>query len=403
MNLVKRELYINKISPFIDHELIKVITGIRRCGKSYMLNLIKDELILKGVPEKNIIIINFDMPLYNHIENTRELDLLVADLVKDIEGKLYLFFDEIQDVDEWEKSIVGYKLIYDCDIYITGSNSKMLSGELATKLTGRYVEISMYPLSFQEFLDFKMDNLTSDKELFDEYLMYGGMPVVLSLDEEYKLKYLEDLYNSIFVKDIVSRYNIRDFSILKRLVQFVLDNVGKQFSANGIVKYLSKQGVKISRKTIYNYLNYMQEACFINKVPRQDLEGKAILKIDEKYYATDHGFCQAMIGRNKKNISRILENIVYIELLRRDYKITIGKVDDYEIDFVCEKQNKLIYVQVAYYLSDDSIIEREFRPLLLVKDNYPKYVVSLDEFDLSDKGIIHLNLLDFLKNTGNEI
>lgn len=396
--MVNRDIYMEKISKLIDNELIKVITGVRRCGKSYMLKLIIDELIERNVNENNIILINFDDPRYNSVENTRELDLLVSDFVKDIEGKIYFFFDEIQNVDEWEKSITGYKVIYDCDIYITGSNSKLLSGELATHLTGRYIEIKMKPFSFNEFLEYKND-YSSKSSLFDEYLKYGGMPVVLSLDEDYKLEYLNDLFDSIFNKDIVKRYKIKDLGILQRLVNFILDNVGKQFSAKNIIEYLNNYKIDISRKTIYNYLKYLEEACLIYKVQRQDLEGKNILKLDEKYYVVDHGFCQAVIGRNKANISRILENIVFIELLRRNWDVKIGKIGDLEIDFVCHKFDKTIYIQVTYSLENDDTCEREFQPLLEVKDNFPKYVISYnDKANFSRDGIIHLDLIDFLRD-----
>lgn len=396
--MVQRELYMKKISKLIDNELIKVITGVRRCGKSYMLKLIREELLNRGINKNNIILINFDDPLYNKVENTRELDLLVKDLVENLDGKIYLFFDEIQNVDQWEKSITGYKISYDCDIYITGSNSKLLSGELATHLTGRYIEIRMKPFSFNEFLEYKQENNVQSSS-FKEYLKYGGMPIVLSLDEDYKLEYLNDLFNSIFTKDILNRYEIRDSGLLIRLVTFILDNVGKTFSAQNIIEYLSKFNINIARKTIYNYLKYLEEACFIYKVPRMNLEGKEILKLEEKYYVVDHGFCQAMIGRNETNISRILENIVFIELLRRDWNITIGKIDDYEIDFACKKFNKMIYIQVTYSLSNEETRNREFEPLLKIQDNFPKYIISYnDNVDFSRDGIIHLNLVDFLKD-----
>lgn len=412
--MVKRDLYMKKINSLIDHELIKVITGVRRCGKSYMLNLIIKELMERGVSKENIILINFETPIYNHIENTRELDLLVADLVKDLKGKIYLLFDEIQNVDQWEKSIAGYQVIYDCDIYITGSNSKLLSGELATHLTGRYIQINMYPFSFNEFIEYKHESLSFREieynedtihkkeakidDLFNEYLIYGGMPVVLSLDENYKLEYLNDLFNSIFFNDIVSRYGVRDFNLLKRIMEFIFDNVGKEVSINNIVDYLKKQNIKIARKTVYNYIQYMEEACLIKKVKKEDLEGKEILKLNEKYYITDHGFSQALIGRNKRNISRIIENMVFIELSRREYEVKVANVEGKEIDFVAKKQNKIIYIQVSYKLESEKTIEREFAPLLEVKDNYPKYLITMDENDFSDKGIIHLNLIDFLRD-----
>ncbi|WP_407421850.1 ATP-binding protein [Methanobrevibacter sp.] len=396
--MVKREIYMKKISKLIDNELIKVITGVRRCGKSYMLKLIREELIKRGINKNNIILINFEDPSFNNVENTRELDLLVKELVHDLEGKIYLFFDEIQNVDQWEKSINGYKIIYDCDIYITGSNSNLLSGELATHLTGRYIEIKMKPFSFNEYLEFNEENNIPTSS-FEEYLKFGGMPIVLSLDEDYKLEYLKDLFNSIFTKDIVNRHNIRDFGLLSRLVTFILDNVGKTFSAQSIVEYLEQYNITICRKTIYNYLKYLEEACFIYKLQRMDLEGKNILKLEEKYYVVDHGFCQAMVGRNEKNIGIILENIVFIELLRRDWDVKIGKIDNFEIDFACRKFDKTIYIQVTYSLSHEETREREFRPLLKVQDNFPKYVISYyDNVDFSRDGIIHLNLVDFLKD-----
>lgn len=396
--MVKRDIYMNKISKLIDNELIKVITGVRRCGKSYIIKLIINELINRGINQNNIISINFDNPNYNKVENTRELDLLVKDLVKDINGKIYFFFDEIQNVDEWEKSITGYKLIYDCDIFITGSNSKLLSGELATHLTGRYIEIKMKPFSFNEYIEYKQENNIKSAS-FEEYLKYGGMPIVLSLDEDYKLEYLNDLFNSIFTKDILNRYKIHDSRLLIRLVTFILDNIGNTFSAKSIVEYLSNLNMKISRKTIYNYLRYLEEACLIYKVQREDIEGKEILKLKEKYYVVDHGFCQAMVGKNKTKIGNILENIVFIELLRRDWDVKIGKIEDYEIDFVCQKFDKIIYIQVTYSLANEETLEREFRSLLKVNDNFPKYVISYnDNIDFSRDGIIHLNLIDFLKD-----
>ena len=395
--MVNREIYMNQISSFIDHELIKVITGIRRCGKTYFLNFIVEELYKRNIKKENIIFINFNEKPYNHVENTRELDLLVENLVKNITGKVYLFFDEIQNVDEWQKSVISFSTLYDCDIYISGSNSKMLSGELSTLLTGRYVQIKMYPFSFNEFLDYKNHTSPVTDDIFEEYLIYGGMPVIPSIkDKNNKKKYLTDLYSSILLNDVVSRHNIRDVGILKRLVEFLIDNIGKPLSLTGILEYLKEKRIKVSRKTIYNYLDYLQEACILKKAIYEDLDGKKIFLINEKYYIVDHGFRQAINGNNLKNISRLIENIVYIELLRRGYDISIGKVEGKEIDFVCRQNDKIIYVQVSYHLDSDEVIEREFGSLLLIKDNFPKYVISMDKFDFSQKGIIHLNLVDFL-------
>ena len=399
--MVKRDLYLNRISSLIDKDIIKIIVGVRRCGKSYMFNLIIEELLERGISEDNILLINFESANYRNVSNPRELDLLVRDLTKDMNGKIYMFFDEIQNVDEWEKSINSFRVDYDCDIYLTGSNSRLLSGELATHLAGRYMEIKMYPFSFKEYIDYK--KALPDKKAFADYLIYGGFPFLLSLESEIdRTEYLNDIFNSIFLKDVIERHNIRDAGLLTRIVDFILDNTGKILSSKSISDYLrKKEKIKVSPKTIYNYLDYLTNACLLYKVQREDLEGKKILSINEKYYCVDQGFNQVRIGRNQLNNSRIMENIVYFELLRRGYEITIGCVGNYEIDFVCKKMGEKIYVQVTRELSNEDTIEREFRPLRLVKDNYPKYVISTDEFDMSQDGIIHMNILDFL--LGDEI
>lgn len=394
--MVKRDLYLNRISSLIDKDIIKIIVGVRRCGKSYMFNLIIDKLLKRGINKENIVLINFESAKYRNVSNPRELDFLVSDLTKDIDGKIYMFFDEIQNVDEWEKSINSFRIDYDCDIYLTGSNSKLLSGELSTHLAGRYMEIKMYPFSFKEYSDYK--KIPPNKNAFTDYLTYGGFPFLLSLETEIdKMDYLTDIFNSIFLKDIIERYNIRDAGLLTRIVDFILDNTGKIVSSKSISDYLrTKEKIKVSPKTIYNYLDYLTNACLLYKVQREDLKGKKILSINEKYYCVDQGFNQARIGLNQVNNSRIIENIVYFELLRRGYEITIGCVGDYEIDFFCRKMGEKLYVQVTRELSHEDSIEREFRPLLLVKDNYPKYVISTDEFDMSQDGIKHKNILDFL-------
>ena len=398
--MVQRDLYMRQITPLIDNELIKVITGIRRCGKSYMLGLIKEELLKRGVKEHNIILINFDSKKYKNIKNSNELDKIVEKSVKNKKGKVYLFFDEIQNVKKWERSIAGYKVDYDCDIYITGSNSKLLSGELATHLTGRYYEIKMYPFSYQEFLNFHQKS--SSLTMFNEYLQYGGMPQTFLLDETQKINYLDDLFNSIFYNDIVKRYQIRDIDILERLTTFIFDNIGKIFSASSISEYYKEEmNIKISNKTITNYLKYLENAFFIKKVKREDLEGKGILKFNEKYYVTDHGFCEAKAKGNIDNIGRVMENIVYFEFLRRGWNITIGKIKDYEVDFVCRKHKQTIYVQVSYLLESEKTIEREFRPFSKIKDYYPKYIITMDQFDRSREGVKHINLIDFLTEEVN--
>lgn len=253
----------------------------------------------------------------------------------------------------------------------------------------------MHPFSYQEFLDYK--EKSNSLELFNEYLQYGGLPQTFPLDEHQKINYLDDLFNSIFYKDIVKRYQIRDIDILERLTTFIFDNIGNIFSASSIAEYYKEEmNIKISNKTITNYLKYLENACFIKKVKREDIEGKNILKYNEKYYVTDHGFCEAKAKGNIDNIGRVMENIVYFEFLRRGWKVTIGKTNDYEVDFVCRKHKQTIYIQVCYLLENENTIEREFRPFTKIKDNYPKYIISMDQFDRSRDGIKNVNLLDFL-------
>ncbi|MDL2246785.1 ATP-binding protein, partial [Methanobrevibacter sp. OttesenSCG-928-K11] len=348
------------------------------------------------VHRENIILINLELKEFFHIKNIEDLDDFINSKIEGKQGKIYLFFDEIQEIKGWERLINSYYAEKKYDIYITGSNAKLLSGELATYLTGRYVEIKVYPFSYVEFLKYY-----SGENIFNEYIKYGGMPSTLEFEGVEKFQYLSDLYNSILLKDIVKRNDIRDVDLLDRLTRFIMGNIGQLVSANSIVKYLKKDNVKVSINTIYNYLSYLEDACLINKVKREDLIGKKILNHSEKFYLTDLGFRQAIYGDNYKDIGQTLENIVYLELLRRGYEVTIGKLKDKEIDFVCKKGDLKIYIQVSYILAEESTINREFNPLLKIKDNYPKYVITTDQFDFSQNGVKHLNIDDFLK--GNEI
>lgn len=405
--MVQRELYMEKLRRLKDKDVIKVITGVRRCGKSYLLQLFIDELIDSGISKENIILINFDSINYKNINHQSELDELVLDLTNNIEGHMYLFFDEIQNVESWEKSIVSYYTDLDCDIYITGSNSNLLSGELATHLTGRYMEIKMYPFSFNEFCDYKLENLDldgSDEKLLrfykqqwlEEFIWYGSFPFSLSIGEEDRYDYLQDIFNSILYNDLIERYSIRDINILNRLIVFLLDNVGNVFSSNSISNFLKNERISVSPVTIQNYLKYIENTCLFNRVAREDIKGKEILKTNEKYYVVDTGFVQAIRGINRYgNRGRIIENIVYLELIKRGYSVSIGKLNGFEIDFLCKKNNDVFYVQVAERIHEGNM-EREFRPLLKLKDNYPKYVISEDMDDKSMYGIRHMSLLDFL-------
>lgn len=409
--MVKRELYMEKLRHLRNKDIIKVITGVRRCGKSYLLQLIIDELIETGVNKENIVLINFDSGEYNNIESSLELDELVLNLVKPLSGCVYLFFDEIQNVKGWERSIVSYYVDLDCDIYVTGSNSKLLSGELATHLTGRYMQIKMYPFSFNEFMDYKMETIdlnderllpVYEQDWLDEFIYWGAFPFSLALGEEYKMSYLQDVFNSIIYRDLIERYNIRDVALLKRLINFLLDNVGNVFSANSISKFLKNEGVSVSHITIQNYLNFLEESHMFLKVPREEIHGKELLRVNEKYYVVDTGFIRVLMGISSinGNIGHIIENIVYLELIKRGYDVTIGRVNGSEVDFVCRNYNETFYIQVCDEIHE-SDIEREFGPLLKIKDAYPKYIVSRDKSDKSFDGIKHINLLKFLKDFVN--
>ncbi|WP_405267820.1 ATP-binding protein [Methanobrevibacter sp.] len=406
--MVERKLYMDKINSFMNRDIIKVITGIRRCGKSYFFKLIIDELIDGGVDEENILLIDLELPEYNRIKLNTQLDDIVLEYINDHEGRAYLFFDEIQNVEDWEISINSYFKLPNVEIFITGSNSKLLSSELSTYLTGRYVSIDMYPFSFIEFLDYKNElnekpiianELKSEIEnYFEEYRAYGGLPIVIAL-KNHKEIILDDLYSSILLHDIVERHDIRNVGLFNRIVKFLIENIGNLISAHSIYAYLKHELPGISKTTIYNYLDYLEEAYVLSKVTREDLIGKREITGSEKYYLMDLGFYKSQLEEKQQNTGHVLENIVYLELLRQDYKVTIGKVNDSEIDFVCRKNNRKIYVQVCYLINEDEdIIKREFKPLSKIKDNYPKYVLSMDKSDYSRDGIEHINIIQFLKN-----
>ena len=388
--MVERELYMEKIRSLMDKDIIKVITGIRRCGKSYFLNQIVEEIKKTGVLEENIILINLESGKYNFIQSREELDDIIYNKVKNLQGKVYLLFDEIQNVPDWQISINSYRVDYNCDIYLTGSNSKLLSGELATYIAGRYIEIKMYPFSFKESL------LLNSDLTFEEYLLYGGMPFIQNLEAADKLNYLELLYDSILIKDIVYRHNIKNIDLLKRILNYLVDNIGREFSVQNTFNVLKSEKRTVTKDLIYNYLNYLQEAMLIYKVSREDLKGKKLLKFNEKFYFSDWGFNEAIFRNNKLYIAQILENIVFVEFLRRGYKVTVGKLRGSEIDFVCRKNNNCVYVQLSYLLASDETLEREFKPLLAIRDNYEKIVISMDKIDMSRDGIKHLNIEEFL-------
>ena len=398
--MIKRETYMKRIRPFIGNELIKVMTGIRRAGKSVMLELIKEELIASGVSAENFISINFEDLRYTDLLNAMALHEEILKRAANLNGKVYLFFDEIQEVADWEKCINSFRVSLDCDIYITGSNANLLSGELATYLGGRYVEFVIYPFSFTEFLELyhTIDATASVQQCFQKYLVAGGMPYLSNIryEEEPAKQYLTDLFNSVQLKDIVKRNKVRDVDLLERIIAYVMANVGTTFSASSLVKFLKNERRTASTDTVLNYIKYCCDAYLFYQVKREDLQGKQILSTNEKYYIVDHGIREAVFGGNMRDINLILENIVYTELLRRGYKVTVGKAGTKEIDFVCNQRGEKLYIQVAYLLADESTIDREFGVYDSIKDNFPKYVITMDELDMSRNGIKHLNIRDFL-------
>ena len=402
--MTKRELYIEKIKPFIDKDIIKVLTGIRRSGKSVMLKLIMEELKQNGIDEKQFININFENLINRELTTADKLHKYIFKRASEIKKKCYIFLDEIQEVKDWEKCINSLRVNeeYSFDIYITGSNAKLLSGELSTYLAGRYVEFVIYPFSFKEFLDTlkSIQQSISIRETFQKYIKFGGMPFLynLAFKEEASLQYLNDIYSSIILKDITQRNKIRDTDLLERVINYLIMNVGNNFSATSISKFFKSENRKVSVETILNYIKAAEEAFLIYKVSRDDLIGKKILNVNEKYYIADHGIREAILESNQRDINQIFENIIYLELLRKGYNVRVGKIDNLEIDFVCTKGNEKLYIQVAYLLASPETIEREFSSLEKINDNYPKYVISMDEFDMSRNGIRHINIIDFLLN-----
>ncbi len=396
-----RPNYINAIKKFIDKEQVKVITGIRRSGKSTVLRLLREELLLYGVNDKHIIELNFESFACSDLQDARSLYTHIQSKIEAKE-RYYLLLDEIQEVKEWEKAVNSMLVDFNMDIYITGSNSHLLSSELSTYLAGRYVEIPVYTLSFREFLDFR-DNYFNDRSdarnQFLTYLRLGGFPVIHTADysQEAAYRVVYDIYSSVILRDTVQRYNIRDVELLERVVKYAFDNIGNTFSGKNVADYFKSQQRKVDINTVYNYLNALEGAFILHRVSRYDIKGREILKTQEKYYAGDISLIYATMGRRDRMIGGILENIVYLELKRRGYQVFIGKLETREIDFVAERAGEKIYVQVTYKLENEQTAEREFGNLMSINDQYPKYVVSMDEFwEESVGGVRHFYIADFL-------
>jgi predicted AAA+ superfamily ATPase len=397
--MIERNLYIEQLKPFIDKPQIKVLTGIRRCGKSTIMNLLREDLLKSGRRENQIICVNFESFEFADIDKAKKLYDFVKGKITE-KQKYYLLFDEIQEVDEWEKAVNAFHTDFDADIYLTGSNSHLLSSELATYLAGRYIEFQIFTLSYNEFLDFKKYYLPGKSSDFTDYLRFGGFPVIHTSDyqQETAYKIIFDIYSSVILRDTVQRYNIRDVELLERVVRYAFDNIGNTFSGKNVADYFKNQQRKIDVNTVYNYLNALEGAFILFRVPRYDTKGREILKTQEKFYLGDIGLLYATMGYRDRMISGILENIVFLELKRRGFRVFVGKTGSNEIDFIAEKQNEKIYIQVAYKLDSKETVEREFSVLLSIHDNFPKYVVTMDDFWKENiNGIKHLHIADFLQ------
>ena len=402
--LIKRDAYVNKLKDYVNTDFVKVYIGIRRSGKTSLMYNIIDELKLMGVNEENIIFISFESREYAYIDNSQQLDEIIFNKTENLEGTVYLFFDEIQQVKGWEKSINTYRVSIDCDIYITGSNSKLLSGELATLLTGRYLTINVYPFSFKEFLQYKNEiegiKLTKDSinKMYDDYFNFGGMPGILSLgSDEFRKSALKDIFNSILFEDVVSRFKINNIDLLQRFSRYMVSSTGEIFSSKSIKNYLKGNNINTSQDTLLKYNEYLKQSFFISKCKCFELKGKKEMKILGKYYLTDHGFHHALIEDNILKVTKILENIVYVELLRRGYKVNVGRnTDNTEVDFVCEKSGKYKYIQVSYRLTNEKTLNREITPLLRIPDKFESILITTENHDFSKDGVKHLNIIDFL-------
>jgi len=403
--MIKRTIYLDKIRPFIGKPLIKVLTGIRRCGKSTLMLQLIEELQNEGIRPDQIICINKELFEFDGIRDYKELHNFVDSKSKNRKDSYYLFVDEIQEIDGWEKAINSFLAQKNYDIYITGSNASLWSSELATLLSGRYIEFKIYTLIFQEFeqLVSKNEKLPSAGDTFSTFLKFGGFPGIhlLDWDDNSIRQYLQSVYSTILLKDVVVRYNIRDAALLEKIVSYLADNCGNITSSKNISDFLKSQRWKVSVDTVQNYIHYCASALLLEKIRRYDLKGKRILEILEKYYVSDIGLRYAVIGYSPEAVSGQLENIVLLDLLAQGYQIFVGKQYEKEIDFIAQKGNEKLYLQVCTTLTDSKVIDREYGSLEAVNDHYPKYVLSLDTgFETSRKGIRWMNIQDFLKSPG---
>lgn len=394
--MLNRELYLSKIRGFYDSDLIKILVGIRRCGKSVILNQIIEELQNKGVAEDHIIHINFEFIEYEELQDYKKLNAYIKEKIKD--NKLYyIFLDEVQNVENFEKVINSLRAsLNNISIFVTGSNSKLLSNELSTILSGRYVSFNINPLTYKEYIKLTKRN-PYDEDTFWDFVKWGGLPNRVQFSNENNIKdYLHSVFDSIILRDVVDRLGLKDTSLFNLILEYIVDTTGREFSAQNIIKFLKSEGRDVSTITLYSYLDALCKALIIRKVYRYDIHGRAVLKTLNKYYMTDLGIAQIKNNRFEINKSFAIENVVYNELITKGYDVYIGKTKKGEVDFIANKDNQIKYVQVAYLLADKNVIEREFGAFKEIDDNYPKYVITLDKIDFSRNGIIHKNIIDFL-------
>ena len=398
--MILRQAYLDRIFPLIDKNLIKVLTGVRRSGKTVLLSQIQEYILNRGVPKSNIISTSLES---KKNQKFKDGDLLYDHLIsvcESTEGKVYIFLDEIQVVSKWEEVVSSLLVDADCDIYITGSNSKLLSGELATLIAGRYIQIHVYPFTLSEAKAIQKQNgkYTTNEALFADYLRYGGLPMRFALEDISLEPYLSDTYDAIVIKDIISRNTIKDSGLLNMILAFLMDNVGNPFSARSIVATLKAEGINTSVETVISYIDYIKKAMVIYSAQRYDIKGKKLLTTNEKYYTVDLGLRNSVKTSGEIDYNKLYENIVYLELLYRGYDVKVGKTDNYEIDFIAYKGADIIYVQVCYLLASKETVDREFGNLERINDNYPTYVISGDVPDFSRNGIKHYNIIKFLLN-----
>ena len=394
--MLKREMYLSRIRGFYDSDLIKILVGIRRCGKSVILKQIMNELKEKKVDENHIIYVNFELIEFEELQDYKKLNKYIKEKIKD-DKKYYVFIDEIQKVIKFEEVVNSLRAsIENISIFITGSNSKLLSNELSTVLSGRYVLFNIYPLSYKEFIELTGKDAKSI-ETFWDFVKWGGLPNRTQFKDEGNIKdYLHSVFDSIILRDVVERLGLKDTILFDLILQYIVDTTGRQFSAENVINFLKREGKSISTETLYTYLDALCKALMIKKIYRYDIHGKAILKTLNKYYMTDLGIAQIKNNNFEINKSFAIENVVYNELLERGYDVYIGKTKDGEIDFIATKTEEKIYIQVTYLLESEKVINREFGAFEEIKDNYPKYVLSLDNTNFSRQGIIHKNIIDWL-------